>query len=101
MADEKDTVEMVPGGPLYVNGPYYTWSLEGPQPPQKVRREDDVNEPDYPVIRVHSSHTPGLTKQARLVRPITKPDVDFPLWIVKIGGREIVVHHPEEAWTGG
>lgn len=80
---------------LYISGPYFTWDIQGPQPPRKERRDDD---PPYPVVRVYNSHSPGLFKQGRLVRPITPINAELAIWEVEIEGRILTVHDPEEAW---
>ncbi len=81
--------------PATVNGPYFTWDVQTIPP---TREYDPERDGPYPVIQVHNSQSPGLKKQGRLIRPVTKPDAELAIWEVNIDGQVVVVHDPEEAW---
>jgi len=81
--------------PEYVNGPHFTWD-EQTAPP--TRLYDPERDGPYPVAQVHNSQSPGLKKQGRYIRPITKANAELAIWLVDINGEEVTVHDPEEAW---
>lgn len=95
---EVEAMRRVDEATLYVNGPYFTWDMQTIPPTREYHPDHDGQ---YPVIQVHNSLSPGLRKQGRLIRPVTKPDAELAIWEVDIDGRTVVVHDPEEAWMGG
>lgn len=80
----------------YDNGPYFTWDTQTIPP---TREYDPERDGPYPVVQVHNSQSPGLKKQGRLIRPVTKPDAAYAIWEVDIAGEVIICHDPEEAWV--
>lgn len=96
MSEEKEEALAEKVTASIVVPPYFTWDGQTIPP---TREYDPERDGPYPVVQVHNSQSPGLKKQGRLIRPVTKPDAEFPIWEVDIGGEVIVCHDPEEAWN--